>query len=189
MKFRPLSIAGASVVEIEPHADERGLFARVYCRDEFSAAGLPTQFVQSSLSYNARRGTLRGMHFQRAPSREDKLVRCVRGAVHDVLLDLRPGSPSYLQHAAVTLDERNRAAVFIPHGVAHGFLTLADDSEVLYQMTDFYAPHLADGVRWNDPAFAIEWPDAGPLTISERDATYPDFDRARHEAGSGGGPS
>ena len=186
MQFQPLSIAGAYLVQVEPHADERGLFARVFCRDEFAAAGLPGAFVQSSLSFNARRGTLRGMHFQRSPSREDKLVRCVRGAVHDVLLDLRPDSPSYLRHEGLRLDDANRDSVFIPHGVAHGFLTLADASEVLYAMTDVYAPSLADGVRWNDPAFAIGWPDAGEMTISARDAGYPDFDRARHEAAAGG---
>jgi dTDP-4-dehydrorhamnose 3,5-epimerase len=182
MKFAPLGIAGAQLVQLEPHADERGSFARSYCEREFAAAGLPTQYVQSSLSVNARRGTLRGMHFQRPPSREGKLVRCVRGALHDVLLDLRPASPSYLQHLSVRLDDRVRDAVFIPHGVAHGFLTLADDTEVLYQMTDYYAPELAGGVRWNDPAFGIEWPDAGAITISERDAAYPSFDRRAFEA-------
>ena len=181
MKFLPLGIPGASVVRLEPHEDERGSFARCFCRDEFARAGLPQEFVQSSLSYNIRRGTLRGMHFQRSPSREGKLVRCVRGAVHDVLLDLRVTSPAYLRHEAVRLDERNRDAVFIPQGVAHGFLTLEDATEVFYQMTDVHAPDLADGVRWNDPAFGIAWPDAGALTMSARDAAYADFDRAAFE--------
>jgi dTDP-4-dehydrorhamnose 3,5-epimerase len=182
MKFVPLGIAGARLVQLEPHADERGFFARSFCEDEFTDAGLPAQYVQSSLSFNARRGTVRGLHFQRPPSREDKLVRCIRGALHDVLLDLRPASATYLRHVAVRLDDRNRDAAFIPHGVAHGFLTLADETEVLYQMTDVYAPELAAGVRWDDPVFGIDWPKVGDITISERDAHYPSFDRQAFEA-------
>jgi dTDP-4-dehydrorhamnose 3,5-epimerase len=182
MRFEALPVAQAFLVRLEPHADARGFFARTFCVEEFAAAGLPTALVQASISSNARRGTVRGMHFQWPPSREAKLVRCVRGALLDVLLDLRPGSPSYLRHVAVELSEANRDAVFIPDGVAHGFQTLADATEVLYQMTDVYAPALAAGVRWNDPAFRIRWPLADGIVVSERDAGYPDFDRAAFEA-------
>ncbi len=182
MRFEPLEIPGAALVHIEPHPDIRGFFARTVCVEEFVANGLPTVFVQSSISYNRRRGTVRGLHFQWPPSREGKLVRCIRGAVLDVLLDFRPASPTYLEHRAVRLDEENRDAVFIPSGVVHGFQTLADDTEVLYQMTDFHAPDLAAGVRWNDPVFGIAWPQTADVVISERDASYPDFDRGRFEA-------
>ncbi|HEY3731882.1 MAG TPA: dTDP-4-dehydrorhamnose 3,5-epimerase family protein [Steroidobacteraceae bacterium] len=180
MRFEPLAIEGAALVKLETHPDARGFFARMFCVDEFAAAGLPTAALQSSVSFNERPGTLRGMHFQWPPSREGKLVRCVRGSLFDVLLDLRPQSPAYLQHLAVTLDEDNRDAVFIPAGIAHGFQTLAPRTEVWYQMTDRYAPALAAGVRWNDPVFSIRWP-MPPGTISERDASYPDFDRAQFE--------
>lgn len=176
MRFEALELSGAALVKLERHADERGFFARSMCTEEFRAHGLPTEFVQSSISWNRRRGTLRGMHFQWPPSHEGKLVRCLRGAIHDVLLDLRPGEPTYLKHHAVVLDQENRDAVFIPPGVAHGFQTLADDSEVLYQMTDFHAPALAAGVRWNDMAFGIRWPTANDIVIAPRDAGYPDFD-------------
>lgn len=181
MLFAPLPITGAVLAKIEAHRDERGFFARTFCSREFAVHGLPESFVQASVSYNELRGTLRGMHFQWPLSREDKLVRCVRGAVVDVLLDLRPDSSTYLQHCVVELDDQMRNAVFIPHGVAHGFQTLADDTEVLYQMTDFFAPDLSSGVRWNDPAFGIRWPQL-PTRISGRDADYPDFDRRHYEA-------
>jgi dTDP-4-dehydrorhamnose 3,5-epimerase len=180
MRFESLGIDGAALVRIEPHRDSRGFFARTYCVQEFAAAGLPTQAVQASVSYNERAGTVRGMHFQWPPSQEGKLVRCIRGRLHDVLLDMRPRSPSYLQHVAVTLDEDNHDAVFIPSGIAHGFQTLLDRTEVLYQMTDSFAPELAAGMRWNDPALAIGWPMQASV-ISERDALYPDFNRQQFE--------
>ena len=182
MLFESLGLPGAALVRLEPHADLRGFFARLVCVEEFRAQGLPGDFVQSSISWNRRRGTVRGMHFQWPPSREGKLIRCLRGAIHDVLLDLRPGESTYLKHRAVVLDQHNRDAVFIPTGVAHGFQTLADDCEILYQMTDFHAPALATGVRWNDPAFGIRWPLGEDVVIAERDAAYPDFDRQRFEA-------
>jgi dTDP-4-dehydrorhamnose 3,5-epimerase len=182
MRFEPLAIDGAALVGIERHPDSRGFFARTFCVDEFAAAGLATQAVQASVSYNEHAGTVRGMHFQWPPSREGKLVRCIRGRLRDVLLDMRPPSPTYLQHVAVTLDEDNRDAVFIPPGIAHGFQTLLPRTEVLYQMTDRFAPGLAAGVRWNDPAFSISWMTMPQLTISERDAGYPDFDRREFEA-------
>jgi dTDP-4-dehydrorhamnose 3,5-epimerase len=180
MLFENLAIAGAALIRIERRTDPRGFFARTFCTDEFAAHGLPTEFVQASISYNEHRGTVRGMHFQWPPSREGKLVRCLRGALLDVLLDLRPESPCFLKHVAVQLDEDSRDAVFIPHGVAHGFQTLAERTEVLYQMTDMFAPHLGAGLRWNDPAFAIAWPLPG-LVVSERDAQWPDFERGAFE--------
>jgi len=180
MRFEPLAIDGAALVRIEPQTDSRGFFARTFCVEEFAAAGLPTPVVQTSVSFNERAGTVRGMHFQWPPSREGKLVRCIRGRLYDVLLDLRPQSPAYLQHVAVTLDEDNRDAVFIPPGIAHGFQTLLPRTEVWYQMTDSYAPALAAGVRWNDPAFAIRWP-MPQSVISERDAGYSDFDARQFE--------
>jgi len=182
MRFEPLSIDGAVLVHIEPQRDSRGFFARTFCTAEFAQHGLDTAAVQASVSYNERAGTVRGMHYQWPPSRESKLVRCLRGKLFDVLLDLRPGSPSYLRHAAVQLDEDNHDAVVIPYGVAHGFLTLCDRTEVLYQMTDVYAPELAAGLRWNDPAFSIQWPKLDGIVISERDANYPDFDRKLFES-------
>jgi dTDP-4-dehydrorhamnose 3,5-epimerase len=182
MLFEALELSGAALVKMERHMDERGFFARSVCVEEFRAHGLPAEFVQSSVSWNRRRGTVRGMHFQWPPSREGKLVRCLRGAIHDVLLDLRPTEPTYLRYRAVVLDQENRDAVFIPSGVAHGFQTLADDCEVLYQMTDVHAATLAAGVRWNDPAFGIGWPITAGIAIAERDASYADFDRRGFEA-------
>jgi dTDP-4-dehydrorhamnose 3,5-epimerase len=182
MRFEALDIHQAALVRIERKTDERGFFARTFCVGEFGEAGLPIDAVQASISFNLTRGTVRGMHFQWPPSQEGKLVRCVKGSLFDVLLDLRPGSPTYLRHVSLQLDEENRDAVFIPHGVAHGFQTLADSTEVLYQMTDVYAPELAAGVRWNDPSFAIEWPMSSGIVISDRDAVYPDFDRQAFEA-------
>ena len=181
MRFEPLAIRDSALVQVQPAPDERGFFARTFCAKEFAAAGLLANMVQASISYNARLGTVRGMHFQWPPSREGKLVRCLRGSILDVMLDLRPESPSYLRHVSVELDESNRDAVYIPPGIAHGFQTLSDSTEVMYQMTDFFAPELAAGVRWNDPIFGINWPMADPIVISARDASYPDFDREAFE--------
>ena len=174
MRFRPSELADTVIVDIERHVDGRGLFARTFCEEEFAAAGLPVRFVQSSVSFNSRRGTLRGLHYQAHPKPEGKLVRCTRGVIHDVVVDLRPSSATFLGWIGVELTAENRRALYVPPGCAHGFQTLIDDSEVLYLMTEFYAPEMARGVRWNDPMFGIEWPIADP-TISERDATYPDF--------------
>jgi dTDP-4-dehydrorhamnose 3,5-epimerase len=181
MQFQPLSLSGVLQVDVEPVADARGAFARLHCEREFAAQGLAAHMVQTSVSFSRRRGTLRGMHWQRAPSREAKLVRCVRGSLLDVVIDLRPDSTTFLQHIAVELTAGTRRALYIPHGLAHGFQTLEDDVEVLYQMTDFYDPTLAAGVRWNDPAFGIAWP-LPVSTIHERDAMYPDFDPTILEA-------
>lgn len=182
MKFEALQISGAALVKMERLCDERGFFARSVCVREFQDQGLPAIFVQSSISWTQRRGTVRGMHFQWPPSREGKLIRCLRGAIQDVLLDLRPMEPTYMRHHTVLLDQHNRDAVFIPSGVAHGFQTLVDDCEVLYQMTDAHAPELAAGVRWNDPLFGIAWPIVTDVVIAARDAGYPDFERGAFEA-------
>jgi len=182
MRFESLSISGAYRIVAQPTYDERGAFARVFCAMEFADAGLPLNWVQASLSFNGRAGTLRGMHFQWPPSREGKLVRCVRGALLDVLIDLRPDSPTYLDHVSLQLSADSRDSVFIPDGVAHGFQTLVDSTEVYYQMTDVYAPDLAAGFRWNDPAFGINWPVANGIVISSRDAKYPDFVRRVYES-------
>jgi dTDP-4-dehydrorhamnose 3,5-epimerase len=172
--FEPLPIPGAWSVRLEPRRDERGYFARSWCQREFAAHGIEIDMVQSSLSHNARAGTLRGMHYARPPSSEGKLVRCERGRILDVLLDLRPDSPAYLRHAAVELVDRSGDAVYVPPGVAHGFQTLEDDTDVLYMMSDFYRPELDAGVRFDDPAFGIRWP--LPVTlIAPRDRGYPDF--------------
>lgn len=179
MIFEATPIAGAYVVRIEPHRDERGFFARVWCEDEASRHGLPDRMVQSSLSHNRLAGTLRGLHFSWPPSTEAKLVRCVMGRILDVIVDLRPRSPSLLQHVAIELDDCEHAALFIPPGVAHGFQTLADDSCVLYQMSERFQAALGGGVRHDDPLFGLRWP--LPVTaIAARDRDYPDFDLAAH---------
>lgn len=176
MIFTPTPLAGAVLVDLDRHEDARGFFARTWCRREFAAAGLGVALAQCSVSHNRRRGTLRGMHYQAAPHEEDKLVRCTRGALYDVIIDLRPGSATYARHFAVELTAENGRALFIPRGFAHGFQSLADDTDVLYQMSEFYAAEAARGVRWNDPAFGIAWPIAEPI-LHPRDAGYPDFGR------------
>jgi dTDP-4-dehydrorhamnose 3,5-epimerase len=174
MMFTRTMIAGAFLVDLEPITDERGFFARSFCRHEFVARGLNPELAQCNVSLNRRRGTLRGMHWQAAPHEEAKLVRCTRGMLHDVIIDLRAGSPTYRRHAAVLLSAENRRMLYVPEGCAHGFLTLEDDTEVLYQMSAFYAPESAQGVRFDDPAFGIRWP-AEVTVISERDRGYPDW--------------
>jgi dTDP-4-dehydrorhamnose 3,5-epimerase len=182
MRFAETAIAGVVVVDIEPHEDERGAFARLQCPDEFAAAGHAFQPLQTSLSRNPHVGTLRGMHYQPAPHGETKLVRVVRGRIFDVAVDLRPGSATYLRWTAAELSADNARALLIPEGVAHGFLTLEPASDVLYQISPaFEAGHEA-GVRWDDPAFAIDWP-AQPQLISPRDATYPDHEAPTAEGG------
>jgi len=177
--FTETALPGAYVIDLEPLADERGFFARVWCAREFGARGLESRFVQSSISVNTRRGTLRGMHYQAPPHAEAKLVQCTRGAVFDVIIDLRPDSPTFGQHVALELTAASRRMLYIPAGVAHGFQTLADDTEVCYHMSEFYAPEAARGVRWNDPAFGIRWPIPDPI-ILDRDRTYPDWRRPEY---------
>lgn len=179
MRFEALRLPGTFVVSPQRHEDARGWFARTFCRDEFTAHGLIGDFVQCSASFNARRGTLRGMHFQRTPHEETKLVRCTRGTVFDVLLDLRPHSATFRCWQALELSEGNGLAVYIPAGFAHGFQTLSDASEMLYLIAERYVPDASDGVRWDDAAFGIDWPIRPPI-LSERDASYGDFCKVAH---------
>lgn len=174
MLFQPTKLQDAYLIALEPATDERGFFARSWCQQEFAAHGLDTRLVQCNLSFNKVQGTLRGMHYQLPPAAETKVVRCIRGAIYDVAIDLRPTSPTYRQWTAVTLSAENRLSFYIPKGFAHGFQTLTDEAEIFYQMSDFYAPAAARGIRWNDPAFQIEWP--LPVTVmSVKDQGYPDF--------------
>ena len=175
MIFTPARIPEVWVVDPEPHEDIRGTFVRTWCRREFAAHGLPSDLVQCSASRTYRKGTIRGLHWQAPPHWEDKVVRCVRGTVWDVAVDLRPDSPTYLEYVGVELSEENGRAMVIPKGFAHGFQTLTDHTEVHYQMSTFYEPASARGARWNDPAFGIAWPLPDPI-LHPRDATYPDFD-------------
>lgn len=174
MLFQETKIAGVFEIHIEPKPDERGFFARTWCRTEFREAGLNPQLAQCSISYNPQIGTLRGMHYQAIPHAEAKLVRCTRGAIFDVAIDLRRRSPTFQNWVGVILSAADRNMIYIPEGCAHGFLTLEEESEVFYQMSEFYCADSARGVRWNDPAFDIRWP-AEPRLISERDRNYPDF--------------
>lgn len=174
MIFTETPLKGAYVIDPERLADERGFFARTWCRREFEANGLDTELAQCSISFNQKTGTLRGMHYQIAPHAEQKLVRCTAGVIHDVIVDLRPDSASFRRWFAAELSADNRRMLYIPEGLAHGFLTLADNTEVFYQISKHYVPESARGVRWNDPAFAISWP-AQPRIVSQRDSTYADF--------------
>jgi dTDP-4-dehydrorhamnose 3,5-epimerase len=172
--FTETPLAGAYVIEPEPIEDARGLFARTWCRREFEARGLDTRIAQCSTSFNKKKGTLRGMHYQAPPFAETKIVRCTRGAMYDVIIDLRPDSPTFTRYFAVVLATENRKALCVPMGFAHGFQTLEDDTEVFYQISEFYSPEHSRGVRWNDPVFGIRWPE-DERTIVERDQNYPDF--------------
>jgi dTDP-4-dehydrorhamnose 3,5-epimerase len=174
MLFTETKLQGAFIIDIDRIEDERGFFARTWCQREFEAHGLCTQLAQCNISFNKSKGTLRGMHYQAAPYAEAKLVRCTSGAIYDVIIDLRPDSPTFKRWVAVELTADNRRMLFIPEGFAHGFQTLADGTEVFYQMSQFYVPEYARGVRWDDPAFKISWP-AEKRIISERDQAFPDF--------------
>ncbi|ABY29254.1 dTDP-4-dehydrorhamnose 3,5-epimerase family protein [Methylorubrum extorquens] len=174
MIFEELALPGLFRVVPEPHADERGFFARTQCESEFAERGLVGHFTQSSVSFNHRRGTVRGMHFSKLPHAETKLVRCTAGAIHDAVIDLRPDSPTYLRTTSVTLSAANRHALYIPAGLAHGFQTLSDDAEILYMIDRPFVASAADGVRWDDPAFGLVWPE--PVTvIAPRDLAFPDW--------------
>jgi dTDP-4-dehydrorhamnose 3,5-epimerase len=174
MIFTPTPITGVFVIDLEPHTDQRGFFARAWCEREFHDYGLNPRLVQCNVSWNQCRGTLRGMHYQQAPWAETKVVRCIHGALYDVVVDIRPDSPTYKQSWGVELTATNRKALYIPDGCAHGFLTLAEHTEVFYHMSEYFQPDAARGFRWNDPTFSIHWP-ADISVISERDRTYPDF--------------
>jgi len=174
VKFDPAGVDEAWLLTLDPHDDDRGFFARLWCASEFGARNLASTLNQCSLSYTRQAGTIRGLHYQLPPREEVKVFRCVRGAIYDVLLDLRPESPTFKRWVARELSADNRLAFYIPKGVAHGFQALTDDVEVLYFVDEPYEPSLARGVRWNDPSFRIEWP-LQPTLMSERDRTYPDF--------------
>ncbi len=174
MLFSETKLKGAYLIDLERREDERGFFARSWCADEFGKLGLNTRLAQCNVSFNLKKGTLRGMHFQAEPYPEAKVVRCTVGAIYDVIVDLRPDSPTFKQWVSAELSAENRRALYVPEGFAHGFQTLEDNAEVFYQMSEFFHPECARGVRWDDPAFGIEWPLNVPI-ISMRDRNYPEF--------------
>lgn len=177
MKFTPTSIDGAVIVELEPLGDERGFFARSFCQEEFRQRGIDPLVAQCNISFNRHRGTLRGLHYQVKPHEEAKLVRCTQGAIWDVIVDLRENSPTRYRWFAIELTAENRQSLYVPRGLAHGFQTLSDNSEVFYQMSEFYHPESARGVRWDDPVIGITWPVDHPV-LSPRDKSYPLLERA-----------
>lgn len=179
MQFHSTPVQGATLIELERRGDDRGFFARFFCEREFAAAGLKSHFVQINTSLTAKRGTLRGMHYQLPPSAEVKVVRCLRGALFDVVLDLRPDSPSFGRWFGAELNAENRTMMYVPEGCAHGFVTLQDDTEALYLVSAFYGPEEERGVRFDDPRFAIAWPEP-PVEVSAKDRAWPDFDAAFH---------
>ena len=175
MIFTGTPLPGAYVVELDRIEDHRGFFARSWCAKEFQTHGLNPRFAQCNVSFNKKKGTLRGMHYQSAPHQEAKLVRCPRGAIYDVIVDLRPGSLAFKQWFGVELTAENGKMLYVPEGLAHGFQTLQDNTEVFYQMSKFYHPDCARGVRWNDPAFDIEWPPTAERVVSRKDQNYEEF--------------
>jgi dTDP-4-dehydrorhamnose 3,5-epimerase len=179
MKFNETPLKDAFVIELEKRGDDRGFFARFFCEREYEQHGLNHQIVQINTSASKDRGTLRGMHYQLAPKAEDKIVRCIRGALLDVIVDLRPASPTFKQHFKQELSAENRTMLYVPKGFAHGFITLMEDTEALYLVTEFYSPERERGVRWNDPQFGIGWP-MQPVVISDKDAKWPDFKPETH---------
>lgn len=179
MKFHETPLLGAKLIEPEKRGDDRGFFARIFCEKEMAGAGLETRFVQANNSLSGRKGTLRGLHYQLAPAAEVKLVRCIRGALYDAILDLRPDSQTFGKSFGAALTAKNRLMMYVPRGFAHAILTLEDDTEALYLVSDFYSPQNERGIRWNDPRFAVEWPIA-PVDVSEKDGKWPDFDPDFH---------
>jgi len=174
MIFTETQLTGAYIIELEPMEDERGFFARAFCQNEFEKYGLNPRIAQCNVSFNKVKGTLRGMHYQAKPYEEARLVRCTRGKIYDVIIDLRPESPNFKQWVAVELTATNWSMLYVPEGFAHGFQTLENETEVFYQMSEFYTPEYARGIRWSDPVFGIQWP-AGERIISTRDRNFPDF--------------
>ena len=174
MRITETKLNGAFLIELEYFKDERGFFARVWSNHEFAAAGLTASFVETNLSFNEKKGTLRGMHYQLPPYEQVKLVRCTRGRIYDVIIDLRPGSPTFKQWLAVEMSADNHLMLYVPGEFAHGYLTLDDNTEVVYQTSSYYAPENGRGVSWNDPAFNISWP-AEPLVMIDRDRNYENF--------------
>ena len=175
MIFTPTKLADAYLIDLKQLTDDRGFFARAWCQQEFAAHQLTSQVVQCNVSFNPRKGTLRGMHYQAAPYAEAKLIRCTMGALYDVIIDLRPDSLTYLQWLGVELTASNRSMLYVPEGFAHGYLTLTDDTEAFYQVSQFYHPQAEGGVRWNDPVFGITWPEVGQRIISTKDQHWPDY--------------
>jgi len=173
--FNETPLSGAYCIEVEKSHDERGFFARTWCEREFAERGLTTAIKQCNISFNKERGILRGLHYQEAPYGEVKIVRCTKGAIFDVIVDLRRDSATFRNWYGLELNEKKRSMLYIPEGFAHGFQTLSNETEVFYQMSQFYVPESARGVRWNDPAFGIEWPETEKRILSERDQQYPDF--------------
>lgn len=186
MIFTETKLRGAFLIELDKKEDERGFFARAWCRNEFREHGLVDDFVQVNLSYNRRKGTLRGMHFQAEPHAEVKLMRCIRGAIFNAIVDLRPTSPTFRQWFGTELTAQNRRMLYVPKGFANGYLALEDESEVLYSVSSFYHPESEGGLRWDDPDIGIQWPEVGPLIISEKDRNWPvpSLALARASAGS-----
>lgn len=172
MQFTESALRGAYIIDLEPRADDRGFFARTFCQQEFAEHSLAVEVAQCNLSFNPRRGTLRGLHYQRPPAAEAKLVRCTRGALYDVIVDLQPDSPTYMQHVGVELTADNRRALYVPELFAHGFQTLVDDTEAAYQVSAFYTPGQEQGLRYDDPRLAIDWPEAVEA-ISDKDRSWP----------------
>ena len=179
MKFHVTPLEGAFTIDLEKRGDDRGFFARCFCTNEFTEHGLKEKFVQVNNSLSADKGTLRGLHYQLSPHAECKIVRCIRGSLYDVILDIRPDSATFGQWFGATLSAENRTMMVVPEGFAHGFLTLEDNTEAFYMVTEFYSPESERGIRWNDPRFNIEWPDQ-PLIISDKDQNHPDFDPVYH---------
>jgi dTDP-4-dehydrorhamnose 3,5-epimerase len=181
MIFTETPLAGAYLIDLEKRCDERGFFARAFCVREFAKLGLTSSMVQANDSLSSQKGTLRGMHYQIAPRAETKLVRCLRGALHDMILDLRPGLPTFGQSFGADLTADNHRMMYVPKGFAHGFITLADNTEAYYLVDEFYSPENERGIRWNDSRFSIQWP-IQPVVISKKDETFPDFDPVWHLA-------
>ena len=175
MKFISTELEGAYIIDVEPIIDERGFFGRSWCADELKAQGLAHNLMQCSISFNEKRGTLRGMHYQTAPFEETKIVRCTSGSIYDVILDLRPESVTFKDWISVELSAENRRMIYVPAGFAHGFQSLVDNTEVFYMVSEIYRPEFSRSVRWNDPRFAIDWPEAERRIISSRDSGHPDF--------------
>jgi dTDP-4-dehydrorhamnose 3,5-epimerase len=179
MKFTETPLKGAFVIELEKRGDDRGFFARFFCEREYEQHGLNHGIVQINTSASKDRGTLRGMHYQLAPKAEDKIVRCIRGALLDVIIDVRPNSPTFKQHFKIELNPDNRTMLYVPKGFAHGFITLTEDTEALYLVTEYYSPERERGIRWNDPQFGISWP-MQPVVVSGKDSAHPDFKPETH---------
>jgi len=175
MIFNPAGLSGAYIIDMEPITDDRGFFARAWCRDTFEKRGLKTDFVQSNNSFSRSKGTLRGLHYQVSPYQEAKLVRCIKGAIYDVMIDVRPDSETYAQWFGIELNAENRRMIYMPEGIAHGFLTLQDETEILYNITQSYHPECERGIRYNDPSIKIKWPRKIEV-VTEKDLQWPDFE-------------